>query len=68
MGAEVIMTPEKIKIAGDYLNGRNGKPRLSGPKTAAKLRAFVSTAAVYQHWKQIGYHQFARKRPKKLGT
>jgi DNA invertase Pin-like site-specific DNA recombinase len=65
-GRKVIMTPEKIKIAGDYLNGRNGKPRLSGPKTAAKLG--VSTAAVYQHWKQVGYHKFARKRPKNLGT
>jgi DNA invertase Pin-like site-specific DNA recombinase len=65
-GRKVIMTPEKIKVAGDYLNGRNGKPRLSGPKTAAKLG--VSTAAVYQHWKQIGYHRFARKRPKNLGT
>ena len=65
-GRKVIMTREKIKIAGDYLNGRNGKPRLSGPKTASKLG--VSTAAVYQHWKQVGYHKFARKRPKKLGT
>jgi DNA invertase Pin-like site-specific DNA recombinase len=65
-GRKVIMTPEKIKIAGDYLNGRNGKSRLSGPKVASKLG--VSTAAIYQHWKQVGYHRFVRKRPKNLGT
>jgi DNA invertase Pin-like site-specific DNA recombinase len=63
-GRKVIMTPEKIKIAGDHFNGRNGKPRLSGPKIAAKLGA--STAAIYQHWKQVGYHKFARKRRRSL--
>jgi len=61
-GRKVIMTPEKIKVAGDYLNGRNGRRRLSGPKTAAKLG--VSTAAVYQYWKHVAYHKFVRKRPK----
>jgi DNA invertase Pin-like site-specific DNA recombinase len=65
-GRKVIMTPDKIRLAGDYLNGRNGRRRLSGPKTAAKLR--VSTAAIYQHWKQAGYHKFVRKRPKTKGT
>lgn len=59
-GPPVYMTPEKIKLVGDYLNGRNGKPKLSGPKVAKKLG--VSTASIYGHWKQVGKGKFVRKR------
>jgi len=48
---------------GDYLNGRNGKPKLSGPKVAKKLG--VSTASIYAHWKQSGHGRFVRKKPEK---
>jgi len=62
-GPAVYMTEERIKRVGDYLNGRNGKPKLSGPKVAKKLG--VSTASIYAHWKQAGHGKFVRKKPKK---
>jgi DNA invertase Pin-like site-specific DNA recombinase len=61
-GRAVYMTPDRIKLVGDYLNGRNGKPRLSGPKIAKKLG--VSTASVYGYWQQSGKGKFIRKRDK----
>ena len=61
-GRNLYMTPDRVKLVGDYLNGRNGKPRLSGPKIAKKLG--VSTASVYGHWKQVGKGKFVRRRPK----
>ena len=60
-GRDVIMTPKRIKLAGDYLNGRNGKPKLSGPATAAKLG--VSPASIYAFWKQSTHGRFVRKQP-----
>jgi DNA invertase Pin-like site-specific DNA recombinase len=61
-GPAVYMTEERIKLVGDYLNGRAGKPKLSGPKVAKKLK--ISTASVYAHWKQAGRGRFVRKQPK----
>ena len=58
-GRKLYMTPDKIKLVGDYLNGRNGKKQLSGPKIAKKLG--VSTASIYGHWKQVGKGKFVRK-------
>lgn len=58
-GPKVYMTPKRIKLVGDYLNGRNGHERLSGPDTAKKLK--VSTASVYAFWKQDGNGLFIRK-------
>lgn len=62
-GPPVIMTEEKIRLAGDYLNGRNGREHLSGPKTAAKLN--VSTASIYANYKHVGKGKFVRKRKTK---
>jgi hypothetical protein len=56
------MTPERVKLVGDYLNGRNGKKQLSGPKIAKKMN--ISTASVYAYWKQSGKGKFVRQRPK----
>jgi DNA invertase Pin-like site-specific DNA recombinase len=61
-GRAVYMTPERIKLVGDFLNGRNGKPRMSGPKIAKRMK--ISTASVYGHWQQTGKGQFIRKKPK----
>ena len=61
-GPKVFMTPERIKLVGDHLNGRNGKKRMSGPQIAKKLG--VSTASIYAFWKQAGPGKFVRK-PKK---
>jgi len=61
-GRKLHMTPERVKLVGDYLNGRNGKPQLSGPKVAAKMN--VSTASIYGYWKQKGKGAFVRRRPK----
>jgi DNA invertase Pin-like site-specific DNA recombinase len=61
-GRKLYMTPERVKLVGDYLNGRNGKKRLSGPKVAAKLK--VSTASIYGYWKQAGPGVFVRRKPK----
>jgi DNA invertase Pin-like site-specific DNA recombinase len=61
-GRELYMTPERVKLVGDYLNGRNGKKQLSGPKVAEKLG--VSTASIYAFWKQSGKGRFVRRRPK----
>jgi DNA invertase Pin-like site-specific DNA recombinase len=61
-GRALYMTPERVRLVGDYLNGRNGKPRLSGPKIAKKLG--VSTASVYGYWQQSGKGKFIRKREK----
>jgi DNA invertase Pin-like site-specific DNA recombinase len=61
-GRELYMTAERVRLVGDYLNGRNGKPRLSGPKIAKKLG--VSTASVYGYWQQSGKGKFIRKRKK----
>ena len=47
-GKTLHMTPDRVKLVGDYLNGRNGKPQLSGPKVAAKFG--LSTAAIYGYW------------------
>lgn len=65
-GREVYMTPERIALVGDYLNGRNGKPKLSGPKIAKKLK--VSTASIYAFWKQEGHGKFVRKKPSDRGA
>ena len=61
-GRELYMTPERVKLVGDHLNGRNGKKKLSGPKLAKKLG--VSTASIYGYWKQKGKGHFVRRRPK----
>ena len=61
-GRELYMTPERVKLVGDHLNGRNGKKQLSGPKLAKKLG--VSTASIYGYWKQSGKGRFVRRRPK----
>ena len=61
-GRELYMTPDRVKLVGDYLNGRNGKKQLSGPKVAKKLG--VSTASIYGYWKQSGKGRFVRRRPK----
>ena len=61
-GRKLHMTPDKVKLVGDYLNGRNGKPQLSGPKVAALLK--VSTASIYGYWKQSGKGRFVRRKPK----
>ena len=61
-GRKLHMTPDKVKLVGDYLNGRNGKPQLSGPKVAALLK--VSTASIYGYWKQSGTGRFVRRKPK----
>lgn len=60
-GRKVIMTPKMVALAGDHLNGRNGKTKLSGPETAAKLG--VSTASIYAFWKQAPHGKFIRKPP-----
>lgn len=60
-GRDVYMTPERIKLVGDYLNGRNGKPHLKGPAIAKKLK--ISTASIYAFWKQAGPGRFVRKKP-----
>lgn len=61
-GRALYMTPERVKLVGDHLNGRNGKKQLSGPKLAKKLG--VSTASIYGYWKQSGKGRFVRRRPK----
>ena len=61
-GRELYMTPERVKLVGDHLNGRNGKKKLSGPKIAAKMK--ISTASIYGYWKQSGKGRFVRRRPK----
>ena len=60
-GRELYMTPERVKLVGDHLNGTNGKKKLSGPKIAKKLG--VSTASIYGYWKQSGKGTFVRRRP-----
>lgn len=64
-GPKVFMTPERIKLVGDYLNGRNGKPQLTGPKIAERMK--ISTASVYAFWKQAGPGRFVRKKPTDRG-
>ena len=61
-GRELYMTPERVKLVGDYLNGRNGKPQLSGPKIAKKMK--VSTASIYGYWQQKAKGVFVRRKPK----
>jgi DNA invertase Pin-like site-specific DNA recombinase len=61
-GRQLYMTPDRVKLVGDHLNGRNGKKKLSGPKIAKKLG--VSTASIYGYWKQTGKGTFVRKRDK----
>ena len=61
-GRELYMTPERVALVGDHLNGRNGKKKLSGPKIAAKMK--ISTASIYGYWKQTGKGVFVRRRPK----
>ena len=61
-GRALYMTPERVKLVGDHLNGRNGKKQLSGPKLAKKLG--VSTASIYGYWKQSGKGRFVRRKPK----
>ena len=60
MGVGLSFAPERIALVGDHLNGRNGKPQLTGPEIAEKLG--VSTASIYGHWKQIGQGKFVRKK------
>lgn len=57
-GRDLIMTKEKIELAGKLLNEKE----LSGPVVAKRLG--VSTASIYAHWKQVGLHKFRRKRKK----
>jgi DNA invertase Pin-like site-specific DNA recombinase len=59
-GRKLHMTPERVKLVGDHLNGRNGKKKLSGPKVAELLD--VSTASIYGYWKQSGKGQFTRRK------
>lgn len=61
-GRKLHMTPERVKLVGDYLNGRNGKPQLSGPKIAKKMK--VSTASIYGYWQQKAKGVFVRRKPK----
>lgn len=61
-GRKLVMTPKLIALAGDHLNGRNGRKKLNGPQTAKKLG--VSTASIYAHWKQAPGGRYIRKRPK----
>lgn len=56
-GRELYMTPERVKRAGEMLNG--GK---TGPQVAKVLK--VSTASIYKYWKQAGPGRFVRKRRK----
>jgi len=65
-GKKVYMTPERIALVGDYLNGRNGKPQLTGPQIADKMK--ISTASVYAFWKQVGHGKFVRKKPTDRGV
>ena len=60
-GRALHMTPERVKLVGDYLTGRNGKKRLSGPKIAKKMK--VSTASIYGYWQQKAKGVFVRRRP-----
>jgi DNA invertase Pin-like site-specific DNA recombinase len=60
-GPKVYMTPARIKLVGDHLNGRNGREKMTGPQVAKKLG--VSTASIYAFWKQAGKGTFVRKRP-----
>ena len=62
-GPPLYMTAERISQVGDYLNGRNGKPRMTGPQVAEKMG--VSTASIYAHWKQSGKGKFVRKQKKR---
>ena len=62
-GRALYMTPERVALVGDHLNGRNGKDKLSGPKIAKKLK--VSTASIYGYWKQSGKGRFVRRSPSK---
>ena len=57
-----VFDAKRIELVGDYLNGRNGKPHLSGPKVAKKLK--ISTASIYAFWKQSGRGRFVRKQAK----
>ncbi|MGA9705269.1 recombinase family protein [Pseudomonas sp.] len=59
-GPKVYMTPERIKLVGDYLNGRGGRDKLTGPEVAKKLK--VSTASIYAFWKHDGHGKFVRKK------
>ncbi len=61
-GRKLYMTPERVRLVGDHLNGRNGKERLSGPQVAKLMK--VSTASVYAYWKQAGPGKFVRRKPK----
>lgn len=61
-GRKLHMTPRRVKLVGDYLNGRNGKRRLSGPKIAVLMK--VSTASIYGYWQQRARGVFVRRRPK----
>lgn len=55
-GPPVYMTPERIKRAGELLH-----KGMSGPEVAKKMG--ISKASVYAHWKQVGYHKWARRLP-----
>jgi DNA invertase Pin-like site-specific DNA recombinase len=65
-GPKVFMTPKRIKLVGDYLNGRSGKPQLTGPKIAERMK--ISTASIYAFWKQDGPGKFIRKTPGDRGS
>lgn len=54
-GPPVYMTPERIARAGALLN-----KGMSGPQVAKQLKC--SAASIYAHWKQVGHHQWKRKR------
>lgn len=60
-GRKLHMTPDRVKLVGDHLNGRNGKKKLSGPKIAKLMK--VSTASIYGYWKQKGQGVFVRRLP-----
>jgi DNA invertase Pin-like site-specific DNA recombinase len=53
-GKAVYMTKERIKRAGELLNGG-----MSGPKVAEKMKC--STASVYAFWKHAGPGKYVRK-------
>lgn len=60
-GRDVIMTPAKIKRAGELLNRG-----FSGPKVAEKMN--VSTASIYAFWKHAGKKHFVRRKPLDRGS
>lgn len=54
-GPKVYMTEERIKRVGELLH-----KGMTGPQIAEKMG--ISSATVYDHWKQVGHHKWKRRR------